>query len=175
MSCPLTVQIYLAPEDESVTRRRKKIGSGGGRRFVNGWVEFQDKRKAKRAALLLHNTPIGGSKRSKIHYDLWNIKYLSGFKWSDLAERKDHEKRMRETVLREELGEARRETTFYLDQVAQAKKINAIEAKAEGRKRKTLGGDGRAGAERGEDDGKRRKVQRTFHQRSVISNGTFIA
>lgn len=29
---------------------------------------------------------IGGRKRSMFYYDLWNIKYLSKFKWDDLTE-----------------------------------------------------------------------------------------
>lgn len=28
----------------------------------------------------------GGKKRSSFYYDLWNIKYLSKFKWDDLTE-----------------------------------------------------------------------------------------
>ncbi|KAK7274563.1 hypothetical protein RIF29_15659 [Crotalaria pallida] len=28
----------------------------------------------------------GGKKRSSFYYDLWNIKYLSKFKWDDLNE-----------------------------------------------------------------------------------------
>lgn len=29
---------------------------------------------------------LGGRKRSSFYYDLWNIKYLSKFKWDDLTE-----------------------------------------------------------------------------------------
>jgi hypothetical protein len=28
---------------------------------------------------------LGGRKRSSFYYDLWNIKYLSKFKWDDLT------------------------------------------------------------------------------------------
>ncbi len=45
-----------------------------GKNFTEGWVEFEDKRRAKRAALALNGQPMGGSKRSAYHYDLWNIK-----------------------------------------------------------------------------------------------------
>lgn len=29
---------------------------------------------------------LGGKKRSSFFYDIWNIKYLSKFKWEDLTE-----------------------------------------------------------------------------------------
>lgn len=29
---------------------------------------------------------LGGKKRSSFYYDIWNIKYLSKFKWDDLTE-----------------------------------------------------------------------------------------
>ena len=46
-----------------------------------------DKRVAKAIALALNNTPIGGKKRSYYHDDLWNMKYLSKFKWTHLTEK----------------------------------------------------------------------------------------
>ncbi|XP_070683476.1 uncharacterized protein [Malus domestica] len=50
------------------------------------WVEFSDKRVAKRVANMLNGEQIGGKKRSSFYYDLWNIKYLSKFKWDNLTE-----------------------------------------------------------------------------------------
>ena len=50
-------------------------------------MEFHDKRVAKTVALMLNNTPIGGKKRSYYHDDLWNIKYLSKFRWTHLTEK----------------------------------------------------------------------------------------
>ncbi len=55
-------RIYLKAEDASLTRRRKKFGKGG-KQYTEGWVEFEDKRKAKRAALILNGHPYGGSTR----------------------------------------------------------------------------------------------------------------
>ena len=56
-------------------------------KYTEGWVEFSDKRVAKTVAVMLNNNPIGGKKRSYYHDDLWNIKYLSKFKWSHITER----------------------------------------------------------------------------------------
>uniref|UniRef100_A0A3B3YSJ0 Activator of basal transcription 1 n=1 Tax=Poecilia mexicana TaxID=48701 RepID=A0A3B3YSJ0_9TELE len=70
-------RIFLQPEDRQVRRKKKKSGS---RRcdFTEGWVEFRDKRVAKRVALSLHNTPMGTKKRQRFFSDLWNIKVPPG-------------------------------------------------------------------------------------------------
>lgn len=56
-----------------------------GKNFTEGWVEFEDKRRAKRAAALLNGQPMGGRKRSAYYYDLWALKYLPKFKWVALG------------------------------------------------------------------------------------------
>ncbi|KAM1009316.1 hypothetical protein FF1_044771 [Malus domestica] len=53
---------------------------------IQRWVEFSDKRVAKRVANMLNGEQIGGKKRLSFYYDLWNIKYLSKFKWDNLTE-----------------------------------------------------------------------------------------
>jgi ESF2/ABP1 family protein len=58
-------RVYLVEEDASVRKRRKKeFGGSGGKRYIEGWVEFASKRKAKHVALSLNNTPITNQKRS---------------------------------------------------------------------------------------------------------------
>ncbi len=42
-----------------------------GRNFTEGWVEFTDKRVAKRTAVALNGRPIGGKRRSAYFEDLW--------------------------------------------------------------------------------------------------------
>jgi ESF2/ABP1 family protein len=61
-------RIYLVEEDSSVRKRRKKeFGGSGSKRYVEGWVEFACKRKAKHVTLALNNTPISNHKRNP-HY-----------------------------------------------------------------------------------------------------------
>lgn len=48
--------------------------------MVLGWIEFADKKIAKQVAESLNNTPIGGKKGDFYHDDIWNLKYLKGFK-----------------------------------------------------------------------------------------------
>lgn len=57
-------------------RRKKKSGSRQ-RNFTEGWVEFRDKRVAKRVAASLHNTPMGTRKRQRFYADLWSLKVES--------------------------------------------------------------------------------------------------
>ena len=80
--------ISLVPSDPVVQQRRKKFGGNKRRNYTEGWVEFADKRVAKAVAVTLNNTPVGGRKRHYYHDDLWNIKYLSKFRWTHLTEKR---------------------------------------------------------------------------------------
>lgn len=80
-------RVYLAPEDPQSQRRRRRLKKNRRRKYTEGWVEFLDKRVAKATALALNNTQIGGKKRYYYHDDIWNIKYLSKFRWHHLTEK----------------------------------------------------------------------------------------
>ncbi len=43
-------RLYLAPEDPALRRLRKQRGGNTGKKFTEGWVEFEDKRVAKRVS-----------------------------------------------------------------------------------------------------------------------------
>ncbi|KAL9227675.1 hypothetical protein vseg_003336 [Gypsophila vaccaria] len=53
------LRIYLVPEDPDAGKRRKKSGGFRGQGFSEGWVEFSDKRVAKRVANMLNGEQIG--------------------------------------------------------------------------------------------------------------------
>ncbi|KAM9785856.1 activator of basal transcription 1 [Neosynchiropus ocellatus] len=109
-------RIFLQPEDRQVRARKKKSGL---RRcdFTEGWVEFRDKRVAKRVAASLHNTPMATRKRQWIASDLWCMKYLHRFQWTHLSERLAYERSVLQQRLRTEISQAKRETNFYLENV----------------------------------------------------------
>ena len=124
------LRVYLAPEDTAVRARRLKGGGNTKRSFTEGWVEFADKRRAKRIASSLNNTPMGGGHRSFYAHDLWNIKYLHKFKWHHLTEKIAADNRTRnKAAMRAEIARAKKESTFYLKRVRQAKAIDAMEAR----------------------------------------------
>jgi ESF2/ABP1 family protein len=80
-------RVFLQPEDPSVRKRRKKFGGNKKQNYTEGWVEFKRKSVAKRVAMALNNTRVGG-KKSNYHYDdIWNIKYLSKYTWTHLTEK----------------------------------------------------------------------------------------
>lgn len=120
-------RLYLTPEDPAAQVRRKKSGGFRGQEFSVGWVEFTDKKVAKRVARMLNGEQIGGRKRSSFYYDLWNIKYLSKFKWDNLTEEIAYKNAIREQKLALELSAAKRERDFYLSKVDQSKALSKIE------------------------------------------------
>lgn len=80
-------RIYLVPEDK--THHKKRVANGGNRKqsYTEGWIEFLDKKVAKQIAKMLNTKQIGGRKRDYYHDDIWNLKYLKGFKWDHLTEK----------------------------------------------------------------------------------------
>ncbi|KAL6118989.1 abt1 [Pungitius sinensis] len=121
-------RIFLQPEDSQVRRRKKKSGL---RRcdFTEGWVEFRDKRVAKKVAASLHNSPMGTKKRQRFYSDLWSIKYLHRFQWTHLSERLAYEQTVLQQRLRTEVSQAKRETNFYLSNVDKSAHLDLVRRK----------------------------------------------
>ncbi|KAM3872248.1 activator of basal transcription 1 [Diretmus argenteus] len=121
-------RIFLQPEDKLVRKRKMRSGS---RRcdFTEGWVEFRDKRVAKRVAASLHNTPMGTRKRQSFSSDLWCIKYLHRFQWTHLSERLAYEQTVLQQKLRTEVSQAKRETNFYLNNVDKSLHMDKLRKK----------------------------------------------
>lgn len=119
-------RLYCAPEDKALRRSRKKAGKDTGKNFTEGWVEFEDKRVAKRVAGQLNGQGVGGKRRSKYYYDLWCLKYLPKFKWDHLTEEINYQRAVREQRLAAEISSAKRERDFYLSRVDRAKAVEAI-------------------------------------------------
>ena len=80
------LRIFLAPESTGEHTRRVKAGGSKRRQFTEGWVEFEDKKVAKKVAGLLNAQRIGTKKGDFWYDDLWCIKYLPKFKWHHLTE-----------------------------------------------------------------------------------------
>ncbi|KAJ1970046.1 RNA-binding ATPase activator esf2 [Dispira parvispora] len=112
-------------QSTSATKGKKQKKSR--KRYVEGWVEFKDKKIAKAVALTLNNTKVGGKKTTPYAEDIWNIKYLSKFKWSHLSEQIAYERAAMQLRLRNEMAQSRRENSAYVDNVAKAKQLEKIE------------------------------------------------
>merc|ERR1719361_279905 len=145
-----TLRIYLAPEDKTQRVARKRRGGSKKLKYTEGWVEFEDRKIARRVAGTLNGTPIGGKKRhNKWHDDIWNMKYLPKFKWHQLKETELYNFQVRKARLQQKVSQARRENDFYLEKVEQAKsrKMAAERRKAKGI---TVGREGLGDADDGQ-------------------------
>jgi len=78
---------------------------------------------------LLNGNIIGGKRGGFYHDDLWNLKYLKGFKWSNLMEQVQMEQQMQEGQMRTELLQEERERKSYIENLHRSKVEKGMEAK----------------------------------------------
>jgi len=121
-------RVYLQPDLKEKAQRKDKLA----RNFTEGWVEFQSKRLAKEVAANLNLSQVGGKKRSKSHDVTWNIKYLTGFKWTHLSEKLAYEKAVHQQRMRNEISQAKRETDFIKTNLEKSKRLEKRKLKDEG-------------------------------------------
>lgn len=91
--------------------------------------EFIHKKDAKLAAETLNAQIIGGKKGGYYHDDIWNLKYLQGFKWHHLTEQIANENAERGARLRTEISQTTRENKRFIENVERAKILETKEAK----------------------------------------------
>ncbi|XP_010265579.1 PREDICTED: pre-rRNA-processing protein ESF2 [Nelumbo nucifera] len=139
-------RIYLTPENPVAQVHRKRAGGFRGQQFTEGWVEFTKKSIAKQVASMLNGQQIGGRKRSSFYYDLWNIKYLSKFKWDDLTEEIAYKNAIREQKLAMEISAAKKERDFYLSKVNQSRALNSIQERVKKKQKSQHGSDANSGS-----------------------------
>lgn len=134
------LRIFLTPEPATSYSARKRSGGNKKRSYTDGWAEFASKRDAKTCAAALNAQLVGGKKGGWYHDDVWNLRYLKGFKWRHLTEQIANENAEREARLRKEIGEARREDRRFLENVERAKTVEGIKrTREEKRKGKESG------------------------------------
>ena len=168
------LRLFLTPEPSPVYVKRVKSGGNKKRSFIDGWVEFASKKRAKICTETLNGNNIGGKKGGWYYDDIWNMKYLKGFKWDDLMEQVQSEERIREGRLRAEIQKEARERKAFLGNVEIAKRERGKEAK---QKKRKLGLDGQARqdateplfpeGQEGEELQDRSKFERRFRQNEV--------
>ena len=131
------MRMHLVEEDAAIARRRKLNGGSRKKKFTEGWIEFENKRDAKKCAAMLNGQIVGG-KKSGFHHDiLWSIKYLKNFKWSDLMEKLTLEKRLRADRLKAEFAKHRKLDEKYLENVTKAEKFEIIRKKRAEKKKES--------------------------------------
>ncbi|XP_028137237.2 activator of basal transcription 1 [Diabrotica virgifera virgifera] len=112
----------LKSKDKDKPKKKRKVA----KKFSEGWVEFERKYIAKQVAALLNNTQVSNRKKSKQYDCMWNIKYLSNFKWTHLHERLAYEKAARRQKLRAEIQLAKKKSNFFASNVEKTKKNKTV-------------------------------------------------
>ncbi|WAQ86376.1 hypothetical protein PtA15_7A102 [Puccinia triticina] len=120
-------RIYLARDEKAEESKRKFNKKGKIRKklkdkhqsflFKEGWVEFMDKKVARRAAEMLNTRPIGGKPSDRYYSDLWTLTYLPKFKWTNLSDQIAIERRIKEQLVRNSLEESKISQDWYLGMV----------------------------------------------------------
>lgn len=161
-------RIFLTPE--STTNRAQRLKGGGTRRklFLDGWVEFLKKKDAKFVAENLNAQTMGGKKRSRWHDEVWNIKYLSGVKWSHLVEQIQNENAERQARMRAEISQTKRENQRFLEDIERGKIGKTMEDR---KKHRGEAGDGKVKGDEGAEKTKAKAPIREFKQREVQLKG----
>uniref|UniRef100_A0AC34FLA6 Activator of basal transcription 1 n=1 Tax=Panagrolaimus sp. ES5 TaxID=591445 RepID=A0AC34FLA6_9BILA len=110
-------------------QNRKARKGPSGTRYVEGWVEFASKRKAKMVAEMLCGNMVLGKRTSLAYDSIWTCKYLHGFKWVHLMEQLVYEQRVEDQRLRAELRNVKKQAEFFADQVEKGSRIKRLEEK----------------------------------------------
>jgi ESF2/ABP1 family protein len=109
---------------------------------------------------------VGGKKGGWYHDDIWNMKYLRGFKWDDLMEQVQRERREAEARRRIEDAKAKKEEKVFIAGVERGKVVEGMRKKREEKERKRerpeAAGDGDV-----LETKQLRKVERVFRQNEV--------
>lgn len=161
-------RVFLTPEDPAAHARRVRSGGNKKRSFTDGWVEFLSKKDAKIVAETLNGNIVGGKKGNFYHDDVWNIKYLKGFKWHHLTEQIANENAERAARLRAEISKTRRENKEFVQDVERAKMLGGMQAKKRAKMEK-VGSAGDVGLAAGVGGG---EARRQFKQNQVKMKGS---
>lgn len=156
-------RVFLTPEDPVAQKQRVRNGGNKKKSFTDGWVEFIDKKDAKAAAETLNGNIIGGKKGNFYHDDMWNMKYLTGFKWSHLTEQIANENAERAARLRAEVARTRRENKSFVEDIERSKMLEGMRAK------KAAQADRAGVAAEPASAGAVRELKRDFKQNEVKS------
>ena len=125
--CKFCVErIYLTPDSRAVTNKDSKKKESKRRLYKDGWIEFKDKRVARMVAENFNGMQVGGKKGNYNYYDTWNIRYLPKFKWDNLTERIEYDRRVRAADFSQKLSQARKEHDFIVGNIEKAKTTKEI-------------------------------------------------
>ncbi|KAL4892282.1 hypothetical protein BDV59DRAFT_193798 [Aspergillus ambiguus] len=132
---PIT-KVFLTPEVRPPSAPRRR--SNKRKNYTEGWVEFASKKTAKICAETLNASIVGGRKGGWYHDDIWNMKFLKGYKWANLLEQLQIERSEREAKQRLEDMRARKEEKVFLQGVEKGKVLEGMQKKNEEKRRRKM-------------------------------------
>jgi ESF2/ABP1 family protein len=156
--------------DPDPTSKKK----GSLRRYIEGWLEFADRKDARRVSKTLNCTPIGdclhskNRRRVRFAADLWNLTYLGKHvKWHHLTQQLTYQKRIRDKKLQQQIQQAKREANQFLDNVEKSHINNLIEEKRQKKLNKRANNNAsEAAAEQSESQFS--TIKRNFRQKKQV-------
>lgn len=174
--CGKIGRVWLRPENAADVAERRSLGGRRRAGFMDGWVEFKRAADAQAAVEMLHGQPIvGATRRGKFQHDLWCMKALPDYAWSDLVEEVCGTKRERVLRVKREIAAAKRERAYVERKAELARSLMRAERSKDEQpdEAPTLEPDSR---ERDDDDGGRphaqgaraRRVIRRFRQKRAL-------
>lgn len=100
---------FFVPESKNSYENRQKFKGNRALRFVEGWLEFHDKKDAKMAARYNDTRKVGGKKRSAWYDDIWSVQYLRNVDWEDLISSRHLQKEKATRQFNQQVMEAQNE------------------------------------------------------------------
>ncbi|ODV95532.1 hypothetical protein PACTADRAFT_42962 [Pachysolen tannophilus NRRL Y-2460] len=163
-------RLFLKPEDLKKYQKRVKYGGNKKRNYEEGWAEFINKSDAKLCVETLNGNKLGGKKNSFYYDDIMNVKYLPGFKWTDLTEQISKENEMRAAKLQAELSQANKLNKTYIRNIEKSKMVENIQKKKKQKAQKQETNETKEEESHSKDTNDDNiEVRRMFTQRNVIS------
>jgi ESF2/ABP1 family protein len=119
-------RVYLTPDSRSNPKKDGKQKVSKRRLYKDGWIEFKDKRVARMVSENFNGNQVGGKKGSYNYYDTWNIRYLPKFKWDNLTERIEYDRRVRAAEFNQKLSQSKKEHDFIIGNIEKGKTTKEI-------------------------------------------------
>ena len=87
------------------------------------YIQETIKQVVEKVYMYIYHWNVSGKKKHKWREEIWNIKYLSKFKWAHLNERLAYEKAVHTQRMRAEISQAKREANFYIQNAERTERL----------------------------------------------------
>ena len=132
------LRVYFKPESRQSLGHRRAQHRATARRYDCGWIEFSDKRHAKKCAVVLNGTAMKSTTNSRqVREDLWMLQYLSKVKWDDLRQEHQHFDEIHNVKTAKAMEEGRSETSEFIRNYHESKQFEAQQQAREVRRLKS--------------------------------------